>query len=195
MDFENVQRVAAILPESKYDEVFPMKNDLYQYQGFLRAIAKFPKFCGESNLGSDYDASYNKDLDKTCKRELAFLFAHFGQETGYHDPNNAIPEWKQALWHITEWNCTPPQTGRGTSACDYKQSWGWAAEEYPPQADVQYYGRGPFQLSWNYNYGAFSEVLVESSYNSRMYLLENPDLVHTDAFTVFTSALWFYMTP
>jgi hypothetical protein len=50
-------------------------------------------------------------------------------------------------------------------------------------------------LSWNYNYGAFSEVLVESVYDSRMYLLNNPDLVHTDAFTVFTSALWFYMTP
>jgi len=28
-----------------------------------------------------------------------------------------------------------------------------------------------------------------------MYLLENPDQVHTDSFTVFTSALWFYMTP
>jgi len=28
-----------------------------------------------------------------------------------------------------------------------------------------------------------------------MFLLENPDLVHTDAYTVFTSALWFYMTP
>lgn len=50
-------------------------------------------------------------------------------------------------------------------------------------------------MSWNYNYGAFSEVLVESKYDSVMYLLENPDLVHTDAFTVFTSALWFYMTP
>jgi len=28
-----------------------------------------------------------------------------------------------------------------------------------------------------------------------MHLLKNPDLVHTDSFTVFTSALWFYMTP
>ena len=28
-----------------------------------------------------------------------------------------------------------------------------------------------------------------------MYLLNNPDQVHQDAFTVFTSALWFYMTP
>lgn len=31
MEFPNVQRVAALLPESKYNEVFPMKNDLYTY--------------------------------------------------------------------------------------------------------------------------------------------------------------------
>jgi hypothetical protein len=87
MEFDNVQKVARILPESKYDEVFPMKNALYTYQGFLRALAKFPKFCGESNLD-------NYDPDESCKRELSFLFAHFAQETGYHDANNAIPEWK-----------------------------------------------------------------------------------------------------
>lgn len=28
-----------------------------------------------------------------------------------------------------------------------------------------------------------------------MYLLEDPDKVHEDSFTVFASALWFYMTP
>jgi len=28
-----------------------------------------------------------------------------------------------------------------------------------------------------------------------MYLLKDPDKVSTDSFTVFTSALWFYMTP
>jgi len=28
-----------------------------------------------------------------------------------------------------------------------------------------------------------------------MFLLENPDLVHTDAYTVFSAALWFYMNP
>jgi len=54
-----------------------MKNDLYTYEGLSKAIGKFPAFCGETNL-DDYD------LDKTCKRELAILFAHFAQETGYH---------------------------------------------------------------------------------------------------------------
>jgi len=28
-----------------------------------------------------------------------------------------------------------------------------------------------------------------------MALLQNPDIVHSDPYTVFTSALWFYMTP
>jgi hypothetical protein len=36
-----------------------MKNDLYTYEGFLRAIAKFPAFCGEKNL-DDYT------LDESC---------------------------------------------------------------------------------------------------------------------------------
>jgi predicted nucleotide-binding protein (sugar kinase/HSP70/actin superfamily) len=70
MEFDNVQRVADILPETKYNDLFPMKNALYTYQGFLRAIAKFPKFCGESNIA-------NYDAVMTCKRELSFLFAHF----------------------------------------------------------------------------------------------------------------------
>ena len=44
--------------------------DMYTYESFLRAVAKFPKFCGESNAPLGYD-----DLD-TCRRELAALFAH-----------------------------------------------------------------------------------------------------------------------
>jgi len=187
-EYENVQRVMRLFPEENYNYVVPERNALYKYDGLLRAIGKYPAFCGETNL-----EGYS--LDDTCKRELATLFAHFNQETGQHDVNNPLEEWRQGLWHITEWACTEPQQGRGTSRCDYKQTWGWGFEEYPPQAGEQYFGRGPFQLSWNYNYGAFSEVLVESSYNSKMYLLENPDQVHEDPFTVFLSALWFYMTP
>lgn len=38
-------------------------------------------------------------------------------------------------------------------------------------------------------------MLDESTYNSKMILLKDPDLVYTDAFTAFTAALWFYMTP
>ena len=34
-----------------------------------------------------------------------------------------------------------------------------------------------------------------SSYNSKLYLLENPDLVHEDGFLAMSAGLWFYMTP
>jgi hypothetical protein len=74
MGFENVQRVMSILSSDDFDYVFPMKNDLYTYEGMLRAIGKFPAFCGESNLDGEYD----NDLDMTCARELSMLFAHFG---------------------------------------------------------------------------------------------------------------------
>jgi hypothetical protein len=68
--FENVQRVMRLFPESSYDYVVPERNALYSYDGLMRAIGKFPAFCGESNL-------LNYSLDDTCKRELAMLFAHF----------------------------------------------------------------------------------------------------------------------
>jgi len=70
MTFENVQRVMRLFPETDYDHVVPERNALYTYDGLMRAIGKFPAFCGESNLDG-------YDLDATCKRELATLFAHF----------------------------------------------------------------------------------------------------------------------
>ena len=78
----------------------------------------------------------------------------------------------------------------GAAACDYASD-NWSSIAWPPQPNVQYYGRGPFQLSWNYNYGPFSQVMTGDS----MTLLANPDLVQTNGYTAFASALWFYMTP
>ena len=68
----NVKRVMELMDEDAWEALFPYRNELYTYDGFLEAVGKFPAFCGESNL-----ATYHKDLDMTCKRELATLFAHF----------------------------------------------------------------------------------------------------------------------
>ena len=68
----NVKRVMELMDEAAWEALFPYRNELYTYDGFLEAVGKFPAFCGESNL-----AVYHKDLDMTCKRELATLFAHF----------------------------------------------------------------------------------------------------------------------
>ena len=54
-----------------------------------------------------------------------------------------------------------------------------------------YYGRGPKQLTWNYNYGQFSEAW----YGSKDTLLQHPELLSRDPILSFASALWFWMTP
>lgn len=44
-------------------------------------------------------------------------------------------------------------------------------------------------MTWNYNYGTFSEVIGDGSYFSARKLLENPDLVSNDDYIAFASAL------
>jgi hypothetical protein len=167
-----------LVSESDWDKLFPIRKPLYKYEGFLKAVAKYPAFCGESNLA-------NYDDEDTCARELSTLFAHFNQETGLHDADSkspeskGVPEWQQALYWVTEIRCTKELGGQaaGTSGCDYFQGGEWG-KAYPQQPNVQYYGRGPFQLSWNYNYGGFSKAFTDTSYDGSLYLLKNPDIVH-----------------
>ncbi|KAF0688915.1 hypothetical protein As57867_019492, partial [Aphanomyces stellatus] len=63
-----------------------------------------------------------------------------------------------------------------------------ASGEYPCEAGKQYYGRGPIQLSWNYNYKDFGKAAGKD-------LVKNPELVATDADLVWYSAMWFWNAP
>jgi len=168
--------------------MFPKRNDLYDYTSFLRAAAKYPMFCGEGNCPNYSDVM-------SCGRELVTLFSHLSQETGYNDPNDPVDLHQQALYHIFEMRCADLNgVSKNDPTCDYKSS-NWSATAWPNNSAKQYFGRGPVQLSWNYNYGAFSNILVESEYNSKMYLLNDPDAVVQDGYVAFASAMWFYMTP
>ena len=66
----------------------------------------------------------------------------------------------------------------------------WVTAAYPCVPGKQYYGRGAKQLSWNYNYGAFSRAM----FGDARVLLERPELV-ADTWLNFASALWFFVTP
>ena len=151
--FDNVKRVIKHMNESDWEYLFPVHNKIYTYKNFLKSVAKFPAFCGETNLA-------HGDLDISCKRELAGIFAHWGQETGLHDPkyehevceNNddeggegdegdlgrrmlseegeggqchteKVEEWRQALYWVQEIRCNP-ENGQKSGNCDYKQA-GW----------------------------------------------------------------------
>ncbi len=59
--------------------------------------------------------------------------------------------------------------------------------QYPCNPNKKYYGRGPLQLTWNYNYGAAGS-------NIGLDLLNSPETVATDVVISFKTALWFWMT-
>lgn len=49
-----------------------------------------------------------------------------------------------------------------------------------------YFGRGPLQLSWNYNYGPAGQAIGFDGLN-------DPDKVASDAVVSFKTGLWFWM--
>lgn len=100
--------------------------------------------------------------DEQCRREAAAFLANIAHETG-------------DLQHIEEEN-----TANWPYYCQ--------AGIYPCAPGKTYHGRGPIQLSWNYNYGACGAALG-------IDLLNNPDLVATDSSISFMTALWFWMSP
>lgn len=175
LNMKNVQLVQSIFPASQWPVAFPHANSVYTYDDFLKAVGKFPTFCNDNNISGN-------TLEQTCKRELSTIFAHWGQETGKRDPN--VGEfWTQGLYYVEE-----------IAKNDYK-SYNWSGTAWPPQAGVQYYGRGPMQLSWNYNYGQFSNIFSTTGYDSKMELLRDPGAVSRDGYTAMAAGLWFYMFP
>ena len=96
------------------------------------------------------------------KREVAALMAHIWQETG-------------GLVYVTE-------VAPATIYCRTPDPF------YPCVPGKTYIGRGPMQLSWNYNYGQASEYL-----GLGRQLLDNPDLVATDADLSWRTAMFFWM--
>ena len=181
----NVQRFARILSKTEWDFLTPMKKDDYTYEGLVKAVKKFPKFCNESGLASkDLSADdLETHLDEMCKREISSIFAHFAQETGYHDAGNTIPEWRQSFYYVREIGC--PGSGKCSNYTAHNHQF------YPPVSGQTYYGRGAKQLSWNYNYGQYSKAIL----GNKHYLLVRPDRVASDPWLNIGAAMWFYMTP
>jgi len=149
----NVKNVEQVLPELKFQEFFPRRNEAYTYRNFLRAMGKYPAICRNSD---------------NCSKILAAMFAHFQQETA-------------GLFFLEEIN-------KENSYC---AKWSeWVAEAYPCSQGKKYYGRGSKQLTWNFNYGAFSKAI----FGNTSVLLEKPELVAT-TWLNFASAIWFFVTP
>ncbi|MQI27744.1 hypothetical protein EI009_25945, partial [Escherichia coli] len=63
-----------------------------------------------------------------------------------------------------------------------------STKDWPCSPGKKYYGRGPIQLTHNYNYGQAGQAIGED-------LINNPDLVSTNPTVSFKTAIWFWMTP
>ena len=94
------------------------------------------------------------------KREIAAFFGNVQQESG-------------GLQYIEE-------IDKSGDYCDETKT------QYPCAPGKAYYGRGPIQLSYNYNYGECGQDLG-------LNLLANPDQVAQDGTVAFKTALWFWM--
>ncbi len=182
---DNVKRVERIVDETTWHYLFPLRHPSYTYSGFLQAVGKFRGFC------ADYDDGRNGEL--ICRKALATAFAHFAQETGGHDPHAGVEEWRQALVYVREAGCS--ETGSG---CTYNAECApgtWQGITWPCGKDAggafrKYFGRGAKQLSYNYNYGPFSQAM----YGDVRTLLDKPELV-ADSWLNLASAIFFYVYP
>jgi basic endochitinase B len=157
--------LAAVLSRSVYEALLPNRNALYDYDSLLGAAAKYPGFASTGTL-------------EQRRRELAAFLANIAHETtgGWPTAPGGPEAW--GLYFKEEVGC---EAGACTQYCDSSNV------DYPCAPGKTYHGRGPIQLSWNYNYGAFGAVLGVD-------LLGNPDLVTSDGALAFETALWFWMT-
>ncbi|UQX04826.1 glycoside hydrolase family 19 protein [Streptomyces sp. RerS4] len=112
---------------------------------------------------SAYPGFANTGDDTVKRREAAAFLANVSHETG-------------GLVHIVEQN-----TANYPHYCDASQPYGC------PAGQAAYYGRGPIQLSWNFNYKAAGDALG-------INLLANPHLVERDPAIAMKTALWYWNT-
>ncbi|MFO0695111.1 MAG: chitinase [Polyangiales bacterium] len=157
--------LAAILDATTYAEMFPNRNALYTYEAFVAAAAYYPAFVSEGTT-------------EQRKRELAAFLANIAHETtgGWDTAPGGRYAW--GLYFTQEVGC---EAGACTGYCDPTNA------QYPCKAGKTYHGRGPIQLSWNYNYGPMGATLGVD-------LLSDPDALIRDGVLAFRSAIWFWMT-
>lgn len=181
---ENVKRVEKILTNKDWEYIFPLRAPEYSYSNFLKAMGKFPAVCGTYTDGRDSEA--------ICRKVLATMFAHFAQETGGHESWRPEAEWRQGLVWLREMGWAEGQPGGYNGECNPDV---WQGQTWPCGKDAEgnflsYFGRGAKQLSYNYNYGPFSDAM----YGTVRTLLDRPDLV-ADTWLNLASAVFFFVYP
>ncbi|BDD12317.1 hypothetical protein FUAX_47490 (plasmid) [Fulvitalea axinellae] len=152
-----------------------VRDPFYTYEAMLEAAKSFPDFCNTGTL-------------ETRKRELSAFLANTSHETtgGWVSAPKGPFYW--GYYYVREIDSRYYQE-RERRIPYYVDTLGMLAKMYPPAPGKHYFGRGPIQISHNYNYGLCSEQLGLGT-----QLLESPELVAQDSVLAFKTAIWFWMT-
>jgi hypothetical protein len=152
------------------------------YPCLIQATLEYPDFAS------------SPDEDKN-KREVAAWLGQMSQETtggGCNTPTvenddgscSCAPTWcdNEANGGCARWGLCFVEEAGGTY-CD-------PSSVYPCKPGREYKGRGPKQLSWNYNYGQFSEEYC----GDKRILLNNPEWVASNPTLAWASSIWFWLS-
>ncbi|MGW1544842.1 glycoside hydrolase family 19 protein [Streptomyces sp. NPDC002309] len=134
-----------------------------QFNQMFPGRNSFYTYSGLTAALSAYPGFAKTGSDTVRKQEAAAFLANVNHETG-------------GLVHIVEQN-----QANYPHYCDWNQWYGC------PAGQAAYYGRGPIQLSWNFNYKAAGDSLG-------IDLLNNPWLVQNDASVAWKTGLWYWNT-
>ncbi|KAG5069628.1 hypothetical protein JHK85_002005 [Glycine max] len=149
------------LLKHRNDQICEGKNGFYSYNAFVTAARTFDGF------GTTGDVN-------TRKREVAAFLAQTSHETtgGGGWPN--APDGPYAWGY-----CFVTERDKSNNYCEISKA--------PCASGKSYYGRGPLQLTHNYNYDLAGKAIHSD-------LINNPDLVAQDPVVSFQTAIWFWMT-
>ncbi|MEV0521875.1 glycoside hydrolase family 19 protein [Streptomyces sp. NPDC050439] len=134
-----------------------------QFNQMFPSRNSFYTYKGLTDALKAYPAFANTGSDTIKRQEAAAFLANVHHETG-------------GLVHIVEQN-----QANYPHYCDANQPYGC------PAGQAAYYGRGPIQLSWNFNYKAAGDALG-------IDLLRNPYLVERDPAVAWKTGLWYWNT-
>ncbi|CAJ1872514.1 unnamed protein product [Sphenostylis stenocarpa] len=160
--------ISSLVTKTLFDSFFLHKDDaacpakdFYTYHSFIRASKSFPAFGTTGCLA-------------TRKREIAAFLAQVSHET--------TGGWATAPDGPFAWGlCFKEEISPQSNYCDSTNT------QWPCFPGKSYKGRGPIQLSWNYNYGPAGKALGFDG-------LRNPEIVANNSEIAFKTGLWFWMT-
>ncbi|KAK8944655.1 hypothetical protein KSP39_PZI008435 [Platanthera zijinensis] len=159
--------VGSVISRPMFEEMLKHRGDrgcpggFYTYDAFIAAAEAFPSFGNTGGL-------------ETRRRELAAFFGQTSHETrgGW----KGAPDGKYSWGYCWIEQIKPPSIYCNASFVGY-----------PCAAGKNYHGRGPIQLTWNFNYGRAGQ-------NLSLDLLNKPETATKNATVAFMTAMWFWMT-